>query len=472
MKKTLILILLFSFILLNINITKSEIEPYIIDGNMVYVNDSNLYLSASPHTTSGGFVDLQLLSKVFTGDITVAFGFDSNLITPTSFQNKVIVENTILNNFTCNDNFSYTVNPNTALCWIEHPEIINETNTTQAWNEILFNGSFDSGNITTHTVFWNSIIQQTNYIDIDVEAETINFAHQGVDRWKVVKNLPIVQDNLYNTRVNFELNSGSGKYWICLMPSSYNDDIETANTNGHLYCLDPWYQTGDIETYNIETTTGNSWASTGTTGDCFGTVFLANVSTNEAIKLRDVSSSPTSSIPSTAKVKNSSNVVIATVSTSGTRTANFTNFDNLTFVNGENFSVQFCGFGVIKRILVRASFYEKYVTWWKTAYEDMFFVEDYYGAIHTITVERVDSGNITDTCIYGGSGDWNISIEDNCTLSINTTLASNKIIVSGDAGILKINATILANQIHRTPTDFDGDFKILTLIGKTFGVII
>lgn len=57
-----------------------------IEGNMVYVDDAQIYFSATPHTIKTGddMVQFRLISKAFTGEIDVAFGFDTNDIKPKS----------------------------------------------------------------------------------------------------------------------------------------------------------------------------------------------------------------------------------------------------------------------------------------------------------------------------------------------------------------------------------------------------
>ena len=55
-----------------------------IEGNSVYVNDINVYISATPHTISGsGYVYFNLTSKIYEGDIDVYWGFDNSKVKPT-----------------------------------------------------------------------------------------------------------------------------------------------------------------------------------------------------------------------------------------------------------------------------------------------------------------------------------------------------------------------------------------------------
>jgi hypothetical protein len=76
-------------------------EDYTIDGDSVYVDNSNIYLSVTPHTlTSDGYQTVLLTSKQFGGDIDIAVGFDSEGTKPTSIDNYAGGEwNTISNIF-------------------------------------------------------------------------------------------------------------------------------------------------------------------------------------------------------------------------------------------------------------------------------------------------------------------------------------------------------------------------------------
>jgi len=60
-------------------------SPYTIEGNKVYIDDSKVYISAQPHTlNTHGYVEFELISKAYSGDIDIAFGFDTSMAYPTS----------------------------------------------------------------------------------------------------------------------------------------------------------------------------------------------------------------------------------------------------------------------------------------------------------------------------------------------------------------------------------------------------
>ena len=96
MKKTpaiigsvLLAVLLISSFSALVRVSSSEIKSSmgIKDGERVYVDDANSYISASPHTLRvDGYVYLNVTSKAFGGEVDFCFGFDSNLAYPKSLE--------------------------------------------------------------------------------------------------------------------------------------------------------------------------------------------------------------------------------------------------------------------------------------------------------------------------------------------------------------------------------------------------
>lgn len=59
------------------------INDWIIDGDKVYIDDENVYLSAEPHTIiESTWVEFTLISKQYTGDIDVVWGFNHSVVRP------------------------------------------------------------------------------------------------------------------------------------------------------------------------------------------------------------------------------------------------------------------------------------------------------------------------------------------------------------------------------------------------------
>jgi len=88
-----------------------------------------------------------------------------------------------------------------------------------------------------------------------------------------------------------------------------------------------------------------------------------------------------------------------------------------------------------------------------------------------LSLDALNITTITDTCTYSGSGDWAINISDNCTLSTDTNIYPNIFSVFGDDGILTINASISAKEIHKIPDDFDGGYIIRIMSGASLAAV-
>lgn len=81
------------------------------------------------------------------------------------------------------------------------------------------------------------------------------------------------------------------------------------------------------------------------------------------------------------------------------------------------------------------------------------------------------SNNFTLTlssCVYT-SGNWSISLSDNCYLNTETDIYPNSLIITGASGSLTINKTITMKSLYFTPSDFNGDAY---LIQTTNGAVV
>ncbi len=64
-------------------ITACPALAYQIDGNKVYIDDAKAYISAEPHTLhESGWVYFNIISKTYSGDVDIAFGFDIENVQP------------------------------------------------------------------------------------------------------------------------------------------------------------------------------------------------------------------------------------------------------------------------------------------------------------------------------------------------------------------------------------------------------
>jgi len=228
------------------------IDPYwygtdwIIDGDKVYVNDSRIYMSAEPHTlTKSEDLEINLISKVFTGDVNFVFGFNNTQMKPRGLDVWNPKNITINKNYTCEYRFNYTTDPKYAWCFRTLNSTDNSTNVTTYWNETIFEHSFDTGDILTKTIFWEEQ-EEKHWNEYPVDpSDVVHFEYQNMTTWRYVKNLPVVANNSYKVRIPMDvittLGRSTGKYWACIYPSSYGADIRGAQEDDKLYCLDPWW---------------------------------------------------------------------------------------------------------------------------------------------------------------------------------------------------------------------------------------
>ena len=69
----------------SVGIASADIGNWVIDGDKVYVDDLNAYISATPHTLSGaGYVYFNVKPKTYSGSLDLYFGFNSLGIKPLS----------------------------------------------------------------------------------------------------------------------------------------------------------------------------------------------------------------------------------------------------------------------------------------------------------------------------------------------------------------------------------------------------
>jgi hypothetical protein len=212
-----------------------------IAGNMVYINDTNVYLEANPHTiTESGYVYFNLTTKSFTGNIDAVWGFDTDVAKPKSAEiyNPRTVNTTQC--YTCAGAsdlfFNYTLSPNHFQCWQNYTA----DNITYT-NLLVFEHDFAYGNIPTKTACWYELTHEDwNDVSDRFNVEARDFG--GMNKWYYVTNLPVVAGNNYQVRVLVDVpvsTNISGKYWFAVKPSA--ETLSQAISNNHLYYLDPWW---------------------------------------------------------------------------------------------------------------------------------------------------------------------------------------------------------------------------------------
>ncbi len=238
---------------------QSILTEYIIDGDTVYINDSDVYLATTPHTIYGeGWVTSTFISKEYTGDIDVAYGFNTLATYPTASE--------LHDPHTVNYNTSHRLwVPNVTSFRSAPAAKIDSGNPDCKYRyEITYSEStegdekgvevskvvaFDSYETDGkhYTLYWHN--QETrieNYSSISERFTPIDYTHDGKNRWWTLTNIPVVAGEPYTVRTYIHANEGAdGKYDIAIKPS--NETIPEAIASGRFYILDPWAEVSTLD---------------------------------------------------------------------------------------------------------------------------------------------------------------------------------------------------------------------------------
>jgi len=183
-KLNLMSLMSFIFIILSFNVIGEE---YFI-GDTVYINSSHGLISASPHhLTTDGYINLEIETYSYTGNMNVMFGFDSLNAMPMSID-------------------------------LYSPHQL----------------SYIDGNGTT-------IYYTEDYININNLFEKAYIELDGKNVWYYIKDVSIIANQKIKFRFFLDLIKGSGKYDVAFFPSSYDNDYMSAYNDGNMILLDPTY---------------------------------------------------------------------------------------------------------------------------------------------------------------------------------------------------------------------------------------
>lgn len=239
-KKLFILAILVSFLVVG-GMLYAGIGDWIIDGDRVYVDDENVYISAHPHTLKGsGWVTFNFTSKVYTGLVDMVFGFDTDSLVPQEINLYNPTTEIREKNYTCNGFFNYTTDPPYFWCYGNETYYNNETQQNQTDQILAFHHEYDYALLPIRTAFWNETYID-KWKDYSSVFNSINHNYEDMNKWWYKTNIPIIQGNEYIFRVKLKNNQPwnlKSKYWFAIKPSS--ETLQEAISSGHLYALDPW----------------------------------------------------------------------------------------------------------------------------------------------------------------------------------------------------------------------------------------
>jgi len=268
-----IFLLVCSVFPITINSVTADNGNWIIDENSVYVDDSKVFAKATPHTIHGRtWVTFDFRSKEYTGDVDFIWGFDVPTVRPVKceiWQNTehvkighqivehwgttVVEDVTSYNNLGIENYDSYNVelgnDNNTYLFEVFFDENGNGTSLSKIYafseysvngNDYILSGNYDKLESYEYSEYYH------DWVPFDADWEIISYNHGGMNTWYLLSDVSIVEDvdykirALINSPVGF--NDNSGKYWWAFKPSS--ETLSQSISNGHFYCLDPWWDSG------------------------------------------------------------------------------------------------------------------------------------------------------------------------------------------------------------------------------------
>jgi len=255
----------------------AQTPDWVISDDKVFIDDENVYLSATPHTLSGsGWVEFELLSKKYEGEIDAVWGFSfiEGVIPskPQIWAEDVPHTKYRLVDVEKEDTLFVTgITSFTKLYWSSfegEPDIGNRNNTylyevtADFWDfwdteesmtlVVAFNAYTLDGDIATITYNYDTKESEAyiEYYDDWKPFDTSNFTgafryYKGCNEWHFTKlDAPIQKNITYKVRCWVEVpfkgrETVSGKYIWAVKPSG--ETFQEAVDNGHLYVLDPWY---------------------------------------------------------------------------------------------------------------------------------------------------------------------------------------------------------------------------------------
>ncbi len=241
----------------------SQVSDFTIQGNSVFLNDSKADLNITPHTLSGsGWVEFNLTTKNFSGDVDFAFGFtdDAKPSRAEVFNPHNVTE---IRQMTCDERVTGYANGfdlilKRAWCFFTSFDDDLQQNVTV----LLFNRTYDSINLSSRTIFWN-VTHVEDWKPISKSAfQKKDKTFGNLTKWYLYKNKTLQSNTNYLLRYYLRVPYNSdGKYGIAIKRTQ--DTLEQAQASGNLVFLDPWYNDTYDNDFHVQS--GNTTISTGAT---------------------------------------------------------------------------------------------------------------------------------------------------------------------------------------------------------------
>ncbi len=254
--------MLLIVLLVGISIAESDSQEWTVDGDRVYVNDSDIYIAVTPHTIHNNRnVTVTLRSKTHSGKTDIILGYEDNQTKPSGIfmddPHNTTATTTIQNITSINTTDVDTCEVGEP--WDKTSAIVtyNQTANTTASTTVCYDSSKETDTASNTHEFTHTHVKQ--WRTVAAKPNGIKFEHDEKSTWYEVKDIQLAANTTYTFQVQMELprSKDKQKYDIGIKPGdlSYSD----AEANGELYLLDPWYQNSDLQLlYHMNESSGPS----------------------------------------------------------------------------------------------------------------------------------------------------------------------------------------------------------------------
>ncbi len=223
---------------------------YNINGSSVYIDDEFAYINVDPAVTTDCSI-ITMQSKGYNGNVTLAVGVDTSIMYPNSVYYENWRNETTEKYYTCDaQNTTFGYNATAKKAWCILTESANGTNIST----VLFNGSYDRGNVSAKTVWWN-VTSQERWNKLSVQTTPIEADYDGKNKWWHI-NQYHVNDTAHTIKVCFMIPNTvkigetlpKYKYDFALWPNKVGSTEYPSTTAGFvaakndnkLWFIDPW----------------------------------------------------------------------------------------------------------------------------------------------------------------------------------------------------------------------------------------
>lgn len=229
----------------------------VIDGDTVYIDDNKAYIAITPHTISDSqYVYLNVTSKVFTGLVDVALGFDSEYFKPVGAEwynphNVEVEHEKDLSKYFANEtryNITYTYES------IEAPYVYDgsirvvdnyyvyepETPTDEV---TVFSCDFDYANFDTYIVHWTeTVFREWHNVANKVDIQKVSYDAYDMNIWYYF-TFDVQSDVEYYLRIDSHVipKLGENSFKYCVAFKRNSQTFAQAISSNSFYVLDPWY---------------------------------------------------------------------------------------------------------------------------------------------------------------------------------------------------------------------------------------